>query len=70
MHVHANSDGKLSEGGSAKFFVRSDGSSKLMNRGQLSDKDINSIQKFIQANYEEMYEVWRISSPNGFYNGQ
>ena len=37
MHVHA-SDGKLAEEGSAKFFVRADGSSRVMARGRLNDR--------------------------------
>lgn len=37
MHVHA-SDEELTEGGSAKFFVKSDGTSVLVNRGVLSDR--------------------------------
>ncbi len=39
MHVHA-SDSKLSEGGSAKFFVKSNGDSVLSNRGILNDREI------------------------------
>ena len=68
MHVHA-SDEELTEAGSAKFFVRIDGSSKLVNRGRLKDHEIISIQKFIQANYEAMYATWRSISTNGFYQG-
>ena len=39
MHVHA-SDRKLTEAGSAKFFVENTGESVLKNRGILSDKEI------------------------------
>lgn len=58
MHVHA-SDKHMTEGGSAKFFVRSDGSSVMKNRGDLTDKEINIIQKFIKANYLDMYKMWK-----------
>ncbi len=54
MHVHA-SDEELTEAGSAKFFVRSDGTSRLVNRGRLNDREILMIQKFIQKNFEAMY---------------
>ena len=66
MHVHA-SDSKLTEKGSAKFFVKSNGDTELSNRGILSDKDIREIQKFIKNNYSEMYETWRIMSTMGYY---
>ena len=66
MHVHA-SDRKLTEGGSAKFFVKSDGSTVVQNRGTLSDREIRIIQKFISLNYLEMYEKWSLDSSNGFY---
>ena len=66
MHVHA-SDRKLTEGGSAKFFVNSDGSTVVQNRGTLSDREIRIIQKFISLNYLEMYEKWALDSSNGFY---
>ena len=39
MHVHASNE-ELTEPGSAKFFVRSDGSSKLTARGRLKDREI------------------------------
>ncbi len=68
MHVHA-SDEELSEGGSGKFFVRSDGSSVVVNRGKLNDREINIIQKFIKNNYETMYATWRTVSLNGYYEG-
>lgn len=66
MHAHA-SDEKLTESGSAKFFVRSDGSSRVMERGRLKDREIAAIQKFICENYESMYITWRTMSTNGFY---
>ena len=66
MHVHASNE-ELTEPGSAKFFVRSDGSSKLTARGLLKDREIVAIQKFIKDNYETMYATWRTLSANGFY---
>ena len=68
MHVHA-SDEELTEAKSAKFFVRSDGSSKVMSRGRLSDREVGAIQKFIKQNYEAMYITWRTISTNGYYEG-
>ena len=54
MHVHA-SNRKLTESGSAKFFVKDDGDSILQNRGILNDREIRKIQMFIKNNYQEMY---------------
>ena len=66
MHVHA-SDSKLSEGGSAKRFVRGDGSTHVQNRGSLKDLEIRKIQRFIKEHYLDMYEIWKTDSENGFY---
>ena len=66
MHVHA-SDRRLTEAGSAKFFVKKDGTSEIQNRGILTDQEIRKIQKFIQNNYQEMYLKWAEYSENGFY---
>lgn len=66
MHVHA-SDRKLTEAGSAKFFVKADGDSELQNRGILKDREINIIRNFIKDNYHEMYLKWAQYSRNGFY---
>lgn len=54
MHVHA-SDSKLSERGSAKFFVKENGDTVLQKRGILTDTEISKIQAFIKTNYKEMY---------------
>lgn len=69
MHVHA-SDRKLTESGSAKFFVREDGDTVLQNRGILNDREIRIIQGFIKQNYQEMYLKWAEYSSEGFYNNQ
>lgn len=66
MHVHA-SDRKMTEAGSAKFYVKEDGESVLQNRGMLNDREINKIRAFIKQNYLEMYEKWASYSQEGFY---
>ena len=66
MHVHA-SDRKLTEAGSAKFFVKSDGDTILQERGVLHDREIRKIQGFIKENYREMYLKWSAYSREGFY---
>ncbi len=65
MHVHA-SDTRLTEGGSAKFFVRSNGDTELKNQGMLSDREVRVIQGFIKCNYREMYLTWSAMSSNGY----
>ena len=69
MHVHA-SDSKLTEEGSAKFFVKGNGDSILQERGVLNDREINKIQSFIKDNYQEMYNKWQEYSKAGFYLGK
>jgi len=66
MHVHA-SDKRLSERGSAKFFVKEDGETILQNQGKLNDREILKIKKFIKKNYREMFMKWSEYSKNGFY---
>ena len=66
MHVHA-SDRKLTEAGSAKFFVMGNGDTVLQNRGILNDIEINSIRAFIKENYLDMYKKWASKSESGFY---
>lgn len=66
MHVHA-SDRRLTEAGSAKFFVKENGDSVIQNKGILTDKEINKIQRFIKKNYREMYLKWSAYSNEGFY---
>lgn len=68
MHVHA-SDRKLTEAGSAKFFVKEDGSSVLQEQGLLNEREIRKIQQFIREHYQEMYEMWALYSTEGFYRG-
>lgn len=66
MHVHA-SDRKLTESGSAKFFVFSNGDTTVENRGVLTDREIAKLRRFIKANYKDMYMTWMIYSDKGFY---
>lgn len=62
MHVHA-SDRKLTEAGSAKFFVKENGDTVLQNNGILNNREILKIQDFIK----DMYLKWAKYSENGFY---
>ncbi len=66
MHVHA-SDRKLSEAGSAKFFVKGDGSTIVQKRGILTDRELKKIQTFIKEHYREMYTKWAAYTENGYY---
>lgn len=66
MHVHA-SDRRMTEEGSAKFFVKENGDSVLQNRGMLDDREVRKIQIFIKGHYLEMYEKWARYSQEGFY---
>lgn len=66
MHVHA-SDGKLTEQGSAKFFVRANGDTEVVERGRLSTRDAKRIQGFIKDNYLQMYARWAQRSNQGFF---
>ena len=68
MHVHA-SDRKMTEANSAKFFVKEDGSSVLQKRGDLTDREINIISKFIKANYLDMYRTWKEFGGGDYYRG-
>jgi len=66
MHVHA-SDSRLTESGSAKLFVRGDGSTVVQTQGVLTDRETRMIQLFIKDNYWEMYLKWAAMSNQGFY---
>ncbi|MBE5887228.1 MAG: DUF4160 domain-containing protein [Lachnospiraceae bacterium] len=67
MHVHA-SDKKMTEHGSAKFYVKSNGDTIIENIGILTDREIRVIREFIKDNYKEMYLKWTEMSDSGFYN--
>lgn len=66
MHVHA-SDRRLTEAGSAKFFVKSNGDTTIESQGILSDRDVRRIREFIKMHYKEMYLKWIELSNTGFY---
>lgn len=66
MHVYA-SDRRLTEAGSAKFFVKENGDTLVQNRGILNDREIRKIQEFIKQNYQEMYLKWAEYSHEGYY---
>ena len=66
MHVHA-SDSKLTESGSAKFFIKSNGDTIVSRKGVLNDREISRIQAFIKENYMTMFQLWSLWSKNGFY---
>lgn len=68
MHVHA-SDSKMTESGSAKFFVKGNGDTVLQNRGVLTDREVIAIRGFIKENYLDMYAKWSEKSERGFYEG-
>ena len=66
MHVYA-SDRKLTEAGSAKFFVKSDGDTTIEKQGQLNEREVREIRKFIKKNYKEMYLKWQQLANTGYY---
>ncbi len=67
MHVHA-SDRKLTESGSAKFWVKANGDTEIQDKGILSEHEVKVIQRYIKRHYKEMYEMWVEDSENGFYD--
>lgn len=69
MHVHA-SDKRLTEQGSAKFFVKANGDTELMKQGVLSDIDVRRIQTFIKQHYVEMHDLWADWTDTGYYQGK
>ena len=53
MHVH-DSDRKLTESGSAKFFVKSNGDTIVQNQGILSNREEKSKQGFYEGTLKKM----------------
>ena len=47
MHVHA-SDRKLTESGSAKFFVKSNGDSVMQNQGVLNERKSEKFKRLLK----------------------
>lgn len=66
MHVHASGK-RLTESGSAKLFVKSNGETEVQVRGRLTDKELRIIRGFIKDNYKDMYIKWASMSDKGFY---
>ena len=66
MYAHA-SDRKLTEAGSAKFFVQSNGETVVANNGVLTERELRVLQEFIKDNYREMYLKWAEKSEKGFF---
>lgn len=66
MHVHA-SDRKLTEAGSAKFFVKSNGETVVSDMGILTEREARVLREFIKDNYREMYLKWAEKSEKGFF---
>jgi hypothetical protein len=66
MHVHA-SDSKLTESGSAKFFVKNNGDTTVEKQGVLTEREVRKIRKFIKLHYKEMYSKWLEIADTGFY---
>ena len=69
MHVHA-SDRRMTEAGSAKLFVHSDGSTVVKERGILTERELHGIQSFIKDNYREMYLKWSSLSDQGYFGSE
>lgn len=67
MHAYA-SDRRYTESGSAKFFVYSDGNTYVQHRGQLTDRQIRIIQRYIKKHYMEMYEMRECDTDTGFFH--
>ena len=57
MHAHANEKGTIRRG-AAKFWVHSDGSSTVADKGTLTSQQITGIQKHIKKNLPQMVERW------------
>ena len=51
MHVHA-SDRRLTEAGSAKFFVKENGDTVIQKSGILNERELLKIRQFIKENYK------------------
>ncbi len=66
MHAHA-SDTSLNRYTAAKFFIKSNGDTKVTKRGDLSDRDISRIQSYIQEHHEEMHSLWSQYSRKGYF---
>lgn len=68
MHVHA-SDRKLTEARSAKLFVKADGQTVLQRQGDLTERQLSIVQRFIKENYLDMYRTWKEFGGDDFFRG-
>lgn len=68
MHVHA-SDKKMNESHAAKFFVKGNGDTVMQKQGDLTEKEVSKIRRFIKENYQDMYKTWRSFGGGEFYQG-
>ena len=69
VHACPASDTRLTEAGSAKFFVKANGDTELMKKGTLSDIEVRKISAFIKDHYLEMHDLWLKWSDNDYYRG-
>ena len=69
FHVHA-SDRQLTETGSAKLFVKSNGDTVVQKWGTVSETEMKKIRAFIKERYREMYLLWMEYSREDFYRGE
>lgn len=70
IHVHATDKGKLSEAGSAKIWVHSDGTSTVAKRGLLNDRDLLEIQDWIFDNIDIIDKEWYKNNMGGEYKNK
>ena len=61
--IQYTSDRKLTEAGSAKFFVKNNGDTTLERQGSLTDREVRKIRE----HYKEMYLKWIEIADTGFY---
>ena len=57
IHAHA-SDSKLSEGGSAKIWVKENGDTVIAHQGSISNRDMSVIRRFIKDNIVSIKRTW------------
>lgn len=67
---HAHSSKNRRPGGSAKIFIREDGSVKVEKTGDLPDKTLHRIINYIGVNYKQMYRIWVAHGGSGYYRKQ
>jgi len=58
VHSHASDSPKCIEAGSAKIWVYADGSTRIAEKGSVSDSDLRKICEYIKRNYIHMFKLW------------